>query len=176
MSEKQQKIMKSNTITVCFFLSAVLGFVFVGCSNSSTNVKINDDVFGIYSIEGQKIITKASKSSPENEGTTVDTLYVEFLLVISEAEGREDTIRLYGLQGVDTGEGDNRVYPNCTIPKECKVFAKLEGEDLKIDINNEGRTYQATGKIYQTYDPFIEMSATFNYQNTTIHYEVEGEK
>jgi hypothetical protein len=170
MSKKTNKILTKNIITAYFFLSAILGFVFGGCSNSSTNTKINDEVFGLYSIEGQKIITN------ENEETTVDTLYVEFLLMISKAEAGEDTIRLYGLQGVDTGDGDNRVYPNCTIPEECEVFAKLEGEDLKIDVINDGRSYQATGKIYQTYEPYIEMKATFNYQNTTIYYEVEGEK
>lgn len=160
------------------FLFLTIGAVLInGCSDSSTSTKIDAQVPGSYLMSGNKIVTKYSDwPISENEEPTVDTLRVDFILVVAIAESKEDAIRLYGLQGVDTGEGDNRVYPNCTIPEECEFFGRLEGEDLEIDVNNNGRSYQATGKIYQTFNPYIEISATFNYQNTTIHYKVEGEK
>lgn len=154
----------------------VLGVLFLsGCSDSSTNTGVNENVEGVYSIQGEKIVTRYSDwPIPQHEEPAVDTLGVDFLLVIATAEGKEDTIRLYGVEGVDIGEGDNRVFPNCTVPDECEFFGTLVGEDLEISVSNNGRSYKATGNIYQTYDPYLEMTAVFNYQNVTIHYEVEG--
>lgn len=173
---KQDLIMKCQIHSLNYFLILVLGAVFLhGCADSSTNTQVNEEVVGTYSINGEKIVTKYSEwPIPENEEPTVDTLGVEFLLVIAAAENREDTIRLYGVEGVDIGEGDNRVFPNCTVPAECEFFGRLVGEDLEINVSNNGRSFQAEGKIYQTYDPYIEMTGTYNYQHTTIYYEVEG--
>lgn len=169
--------MKCQIHSFNYFLIIILGAVFLyGCADSSTNTQVNEKVVGTYSIIGEKIVTKYSEwPIPENEEPAVDTLGVDFLLVIAAAENREDTIRLYGVEGIDIGEGDNRVFPNCTVPAECEFFGRLVGEDLEINVSNNSRSYQAEGKIFQTYEPHLEMTATYNYQNTTIEYDLEGE-
>lgn len=173
---KQGLTMKCKNHPFIYLLIIILGAIFLnGCADSSTNTQVYEKVAGTYSIIGEKIVTTYSEwPIPENEEPTVDTLGVDFLLVITAAENREDTIRLIGVEGVDIGEGDNRVFPNCTVPDECEFFGTLVGEDLEISVSKNGRSYQAIGSIYQTYDPYLEMTAVFNYQNITIEYEVEG--
>lgn len=168
--------MNHNIKAFIYFLIAVLGGAFLSsCSDSSTNAGVNEVVAGVYSIQGEKIVTKYSEwPVPQNEEPSVDTLSVDFLLVIAADEGSENTIRLIGVEGVDIGEAGNRVFPNCKVPDECEFFGKLVGEDLEISVSKNGRSYQAIGSIYQTYDPYLEMTAVFNYQNITIEYEVEG--
>ncbi len=59
------------------------------------------------------------------------------------------------------------------------ITGMLEGEDLEIDINNNGRSYRANVMIRNVADGnnlsnYVEITATYNYQQTTIHYEVDG--
>ena len=62
------------------------------------------------------------------------------------------------------------------MPELCEVYGSLNGQDLQIEITNEERSYHATGKIYQVYDPFMELEAKYQFQNMIITYKLEGDQ
>lgn len=169
------RFIQKNSAGLIIVLLGILGlFVIKGCGDSSTGNE-DDRVSGILLVGGKEIKTTYSDwPIPEGDEPAKDTTSIGFFLKIQEVGYGNDQLRIVGLEGADVGKYDNRVFPNCTNPEECKIYGKLAGEDLEIDINNNGRSYQATGKIYQTYDPYIEMTATYKYQNITIEYNLEG--
>lgn len=133
-----------------------------------------------YLIAAEEVVTSYSEwPISEGEEPSVDRSSFMFLMLIDFNEGNDNQVRIYGLEGADTGKRDNYLYPGCKNPSECKIFGTLDGEDLTIDLHNNGRSFRAEGAIrnitdsYATND-FIDLSATYTYQHTTIHYQFEG--
>lgn len=161
-------------LVVLFSISGFLGLY--SCDDSSTDPdKEGTAISGLLYVSGNQITKRYSDwPIPENDVASVDTMRVGFLVKIHSIRGEENSIRMYGLEGADVGKRENYLYPDCKHPDDCEIVGMLVGEDLEIEITNNDRSYQAEGKIYQTYDPYLEMTATYNYQNITIQYEVEG--
>lgn len=177
------RLFQRNSTGLIIVLLGMFGlFLIKGCGDSSTNMDDDEDVeadqiSGIFYVTGEEIRTIYSDwPIPEGEEPSRDKTRIGFIMKIQKIGDGDDQLRIVGLEGADVGKYDNRVYPDCSTPDECKIYGSLIGEDLEIEIENNGRSYQAAGSIYQTYEPYVEMTATYNYQNVTIQYELEGEK
>lgn len=159
---------------------SLIGFLaFNSCSDSSIDTDTDGEedttVSDLIFLRGTQITTKYSAwPIPENEVPAVDTTRISFIMKIHSIGGERNSIRMYGLEGADVGKREDYLYPDCKDPDDCIVTGKLEDEVLDIQLTNNGRSYEASGNIYQTYDPYVEMTATYSYQNTTIEYELEG--
>ena len=152
-------------------------FSVISCSDSSTNSEPEDVISGIYELSGEKIRTRYSEwPIPDDDQPVIDTVGVSFLLKIEHVHDGEGTVRLYGLENVDIGTKEKRVFPNCTDPEDCPFFGKVEDENFEILVDNNGHNYHATGFIYQRYNPYINLTATYQYQNRKEKYTVEGPK
>lgn len=164
----------------CIYLPLLLLiplFFLNGCKNSSTNSETNDVISGIYKLSGEKIRTRYSDwPIPEGEHPVIDTVGVSFLLKIEPLNDGKGTFRLYGLESVDIGKNEKKVFPDCIDPKDCPFFGKVVGESFEILVSENERTYHATGFIYQRYTPYINLTATYQHQNYTMQYTVEGSK
>lgn len=128
---------------------------------------------GLYFLKGEKITTTYSNwPIPEGEEPEINTERVEFSMHLEVQDDRE-TIRFAGLHGADAGEMENRVYPDCTISEDCVILGQSTGtESFEIDIENNGRTYTATGTARST---DFQLNAQYQYQNTTIEYSLGGQ-
>lgn len=153
-------------------------FLLYSCDSSAgpdSDEKEQEQISVLLYVSGNQITTTYSAwPIPENDVASVDTTRIGFLMKLQTVPGEESSLRMYGLEGADVGKRENYLYPDCNNPDDCQVIGSLVDENLEVDITNNDRSYQAEGKIYQTYDPYIEMTGTYNYQNTTIRYEVEG--
>lgn len=171
---------QKNKWVLALLLFSLLGLLaFNSCSDSlegpNTDDEEDDIISALMYLDGIQITTTYSAwPVPENDVPEVDTTRIGFLVKIQSIDGEKNSIRIYGLEGADVGKRENYLYPDCENPDDCKVIGTLAEEELEIDISNNGRSYQAEGKIYQTYDPYIEMTGIYNYQNIIIHYEAEG--
>jgi hypothetical protein len=88
-------------------------------------------------------------------------------------------VRVYGLEGADVGKRGQYFYPDCNALDECKVIGTLDGEDLTIDLQHNGRSFKAEGEVlrFEGSDySIVEMAATYSYENTTIQYIFEGSR
>lgn len=173
------RIIQRNRTGLLFILLSILGLLMIkGCGDSSTSPddeEEGDQVSGIFYVRGKEVRTIYSDwPIPEGEVPSKDEERISFIIKIQKIRTGSDQLRIIGLEGADVGKYDNRIYPDCTIPEECKIYGNLVGEDLAIDIENNDRSYQATGKIYKTYEPYLEMTATYSYQNVKIEYTLEG--
>ena len=101
------------------------------------------------------------------------TYYTEFSVNILAVPGRKDILRFYGLQGADAGEFEKRVFPYCTMPDDCVIYAKLSGDVIEIDISNEGRRYRAQGILKSG---TFELEGQYSYENYTIDYSLNGQR
>lgn len=131
-------------------------------------------------VYGKKVTTTYSDwPIPEGDKPTVDTSGISFIML---RQIKKYSFQIYGLEGADVGKRDNLVFPNCTDMDECKIRAKITGQSkFKINLNNEGRTYKATGQFRKVEFLFghvvdLTMEAEYQYQNLTIKYELGGER
>lgn len=155
-----------NCVALCI---TVLSFL--GCSEGSTDSGGENPIPGIYYLYGEKIMNKSSDASES------DTTGIVLIVKVQQVEQKRDTYRFYGLDGADVSEeGNHRVFPECTIPNLCEVYGALTGQDLLIEVDNYGRTYRATGNIFQVYEPYIRLEAEYKYQNLIITYKIEGDQ
>ncbi|MDX1640670.1 MAG: hypothetical protein R3220_03170 [Balneolaceae bacterium] len=161
-------------------LFALVGLlVFNNCGDSLTVPDKDDNKNEILSevifMKGRLIATKYSDwPIPENDVPEIDTTRIGFLMKVQSINGEENSIRIYGLEGGDVGKREDYLFPGCTHPDDCRIIGTLTDEALQINLTNNGRTYQAEGSISNAYNPYVHMTATYNYQNTTIEYELEG--
>jgi hypothetical protein len=128
---------------------------------------------GLYFVGGEKRTTSYSAwPIPDGEVPEVETERVEFSIHLKVQDDRE-TIRFAGLHGADAGEMENRVYPDCMNSEDCIVMGQSTGtESFEIDIENNGRTYTATGNARST---DFQLNAQYQYQNITIDYDLDGQ-
>lgn len=169
---------RSNNMTnmrKILFLSYVTVFTaflaMSACSDDATDPGNEDSVPGIYYLYGEKI-TNIGLDMSES-----DTTGISLIVKIQKVEKQQNIYQFYGLEGADVSEeGNHRVFPECTVPELCEVYGSLNGLDLIIEVTNEERSYYATGKIYQVYDPFMELEAKYQFQNMIITYKLEGDQ
>jgi hypothetical protein len=155
----------------------LIGWIAISSCGDSLTVPGEDQepLSSLIQLRGEVITTTYSNwPIPENEEPSVDTTRVGFFVKIHSLPGQNNEVRMYGLEGADVGKRGNHLFPDCSHPDDCKIIGTLTDEKLNIDLRNNGRTYKAEGFIYQTYDPYVEMTATYNYQNMMIEYELEG--
>ncbi|MDZ7718275.1 MAG: hypothetical protein U5K72_05580 [Balneolaceae bacterium] len=173
------KIRKSkNDCTVPFINVATLCvaiLMLMGCSGSSTAPGNESPIPGVYYLRGEKIVSTVSAG---NTGEIEqDTTFVLLIVKIQKVENERNRFRFYGLDGADVSEeGNHRVFPECNDPEQCEIYGSIAGEDLLIDVSNGERSYHASGNVYQTYDPYIDIEAEYEYQDVTIHYTLEGDQ
>ena len=143
------------------------------CKNHSVDPTSMDEISGVYFLEGLKI-TFLTLSESETEDVTVDTTYFALPTKVLEDFDKKDTLQFIGLEGADVGKNGNRVYPDCSVPDECKIYASLTGEIVEINLSNNGRTYKAQGSLRIRNKPIIELESEFRYQNLRIQYFLSG--
>jgi hypothetical protein len=127
---------------------------------------------GLYFVGGEKRTTSYSEwPIPEGEVEEVETERVEFSIHLKVLDDQE-TIRIVGLHGADAGEMENRVYPDCMNSEDCVILGQTTGsETFEIDVENNGRTYTATGSARST---DFQLNGQYQYQNITIDYDLDG--
>jgi len=134
----------------------------------------------LYAMRSSEVMTSYSEwPIPEGEEPSEVTTRYDFLMLIDFKTGDDNQVRLYGLEGADVGKRDYYLYPDCTNPEDCKITGTLDGEDLTINIQSNGRSYQAEGVIRRIINNnnnygSAELTATYKYQNTTVQYRLEG--
>jgi hypothetical protein len=145
------------------------------------NIRNDEDSAVLFAMRGNQIMTSYSEwPIPEGEEPSEVTSRYDFLMLIDLKTGDDNQVRFYGLEGADVGKRDQYLYHDCNPMADCKVIGTLDGEELTIDLQHEGGTFQAEGEIrnftdsYYTND-FIELTATYTYQETIIEYEFRGE-
>lgn len=167
------------------FLSCISMAGLAGCGDlfsgfDKEDGRKNDNSSVLYAMRGNQIITSYSEwPIPEGEEPSEVTSRYDFLMLIDFKSGDDKQVRFYGLEGADVGKRDHYLYPDCTNPDNCKITGTLEGEDLTINIQRNGRSYQAEGvirRIIHNNNDYgsAELTATYKYQNTTIEYRLEG--
>lgn len=151
-------------------------FLLFGCSEQPVETEPEetiDQISGLYYLSGEKISTGYSCFNC----LVVEDPYtnsIDLSLNVKVVKDKQDTVRFYGLAGADAGEFGKRVFPECKHPDNCKVYGKLTGiESFEIDIENNGRRYQASGSI-RTVD--IEVTGQYSYQNNQIEYDLHGKR
>src|SRR6056297_539785 len=142
--------------------------------------KSEDSKNVLYEMKGFETITSYSEW-PISEGQvpTVQRYGVRFFMLMKVNSRVNNIVRVYGLEGADVGKGDHYFYTDCNALDECKVIGTLDGEDLTIDLQHNGRSFMAEGKVqrFEGSDySIVEMTATYNYKNTTIQYIFEGSR
>lgn len=144
------------------------------CSGVSTDTdpdnEFTDRISGLYYLSGHKIKTTNTGFVDQ----TRDSIGVTFTVNIKMIKEKEDSIRFLGLEAVDTGEMEKRVFPKCINPENCRVYGKIiDNEEFIIYITNERRSYQGNG-ILGNRD--IELNARFEDESTTIEYFLTGKQ
>lgn len=162
---------KISILSVLFFLLIYS----VGCKDSidSEPKEPGDLITGMYFVEGEKIIYQYP-TWPIEDGhlPVIDTIRVEIALNIQLQDDRE-TIRLVGVPGADVGIFEHRMYPNCTQSRDCEIYGTKTSEDnFEINLSGNGRTYQANLFLKN----YFELEAKFQYQSTTIDYNLTGQR
>jgi len=152
-----------------------------GCEDFISVFDKSDDTKTIlYEMKGFETITRYSEwPIPEGEVPTVKRYGVHFFMLMKMDNRVNNLVRLYGLEGADVGKRNQHLYPDCNPEADCKVIGTLDGENLTIDLQHEGRSYQAEGAVqfFEDSDYSIaEITATFNYENTTVQYIFEGSR
>ncbi len=164
----------------CFAMAGLTGCEDLFSGFDKEDGRRNDKSSVLYAIKGNEIMTSYSEwPIPEGENPSVNTSYIRFLMLIDFNDSKDNEIRIFGLEGADVGKRDYYLYPDCTKPEDCKITGTLDGEDLTINIQSNGRSYQAEGtirRIIHNNNDYgsAELTATYKYQNTTIQYRLEG--
>lgn len=159
--------------------SIIIIFVYLnGCSSGSVESEPIDNGYdqgGLYALTGSKIINDQSgKAKPLISESKSDTIRLSFTVNILWNNENRDRVRIIGLYGADVGNFTERVFPGCIMSDDCKVFGSfINHENIEIDIENNGRRYQANGQI-KTVD--IELRGQYTHQDHTINYELSGER
>lgn len=151
--------------------------IFAGCGGSSTGPEKEffDPVSGIMLVRAEKTTNIYSDwPIPEGDDPEIKTEIINFIFVLKLSREIEGQVRIYGLEGADVGKYDHRVYPDCINPNDCKVYGTMsDNTNLEVDLENNGRTYVATGSI-QTMD--FNIQAEYQHENVVIQYDLTGER
>jgi len=180
---KSRPQIRWKSIQILLFCFAMAGFN--GCGEpfsgfNGENVRNNEDSSVLYAMRGNQIITSYSEwPIPEGEEPSEVTSRYDFLMIIDFKSGDDKQVRFYGLEGADVGKRDQFLFADCDSFVDCEVTAVLDGDELTINLEHNGRSYKAEGAIRNITDSYytndsVEMTATYKYQQTTIQYELRG--
>lgn len=166
---------------IVLLLSCISIAGLTGCEDLfSVFDKSKDTKTILYEMKGFETITRYSEwPIPEGESPSVQRYGVHFFMLVKVNNRVNNLVRLYGMEGADVGKHDRYLYPDCNSLDDCKVIGTLDGEDLTIDLRHEGRSFQAEGEVrfFEGSDYSIaEITATYQYKNTTIQYIFEGSR
>ena len=85
-------------------------------------------------------------------------------------QDKVDTVRIYGLEGVDAGIDEKKVFPNCIHPDDCKVYGKLNPSgEIEIELEQNGRRYSALWSNNT-------LRGTFSYGEFSVKYDLSGKR
>lgn len=145
---------------------------FTGCSTESENLEPEDEISGIYMMEGRKTVTTSY------EGSEPDKKFSNILIPVKVAwdASKPDLVRFYGLEGTDSGSFKNKVYLNCTRPDDCPVYATKTDDQLEFNLAEENRIYSGNGWIDIGYRVIIHFNTTFQSENILMEFELIGAK
>ena len=180
MKQNQHRWIWVGLLLTCISIAGLTGCGDLFSGFDKDNVKKNENSAVLYAMKGNQIMTSYSEwPIPEGEEPSEVTSRYDFLMLIDFKTGDDNQVRFYGLEGADVGKRDYYLYPDCTNPDDCKITGTLDGEDLTINIQSNGRSYQAEGAIRRIIHSnnnygSAELTATYKYQNTTIEYRLEG--
>ena len=176
--ENRASHMKSVLIPFIFLMS--LPFL-MSCSGRSVESTPDTDpietpawLTGVHYLHGPKTTTGVPNQHFHPDYDYLPEI-VSFSVNVAIVEGKQDTIRFFGLYGADAGDVVDRVFPDCTVSDDCKVYARVNTPfvDFEIDIENRGRRYQATGVFTPT---TLQLTGRYTHGGREIDYELDGER
>jgi hypothetical protein len=155
----------------------LLGFGFTACSSNTTEPDMEepDLLSGNYRLEGWQII-RTYPRWPVQEGDVpeVDSSGISSHLIVERIEGKQDTIRLIGLEGADVGDYHEYLFPECTRADDCKIYGRMvTDQDFVVDVTNGERRYFGIGTIL-TIDIYV--NGTYRYREKEIEYQLNGNR
>jgi hypothetical protein len=168
-SEKQISWLKN----LLLGLIALSILIIAGCSGSSTgpDVRIIDTTSGDIYMYGKELTTVHLPNGETEEETTA---YIDFVMTLKLLQVGEEKVRFYGLEGADVGKSGNYVFPGCTRSDDCPVYGRMTtNETFEININNQGRSYTATGSVRTVH---VQLEGVYQSENVTIRYELNGRR
>ena len=149
--------------------------ILANCSGSPVGPEPQqpDRISGVFYLQGPKTTTgpPCLHCLPDNE-TLQEIIYHS--VNVQLVEGKQDTVRFFGVYGADAGDTADRVFPDCTSSNDCKVYGRLtSSEQYEIDIEHSGRRFRATGVIRTV---TFTLEGQYTHENRTIDYELEGKR
>ncbi|WP_234568085.1 hypothetical protein [Rhodohalobacter sp. 614A] len=127
-----------------------------------------DNISGVYYLRGTQTHSGLPWFNRLIDYRDPYTNYTEFSFYVKLVKDKVDTVRIYGLEGADAGIAEKKVFPNCTNSDDCKVYGKRKSSgEIEIDIEHDGRRYQASGYI-------TSLTARLSYGNVSVDYDLSG--
>lgn len=143
-----------------------------GCVDSG-EMELEDRLSGIYYLNGPRITIEENCFHCAAGEDTLREI-VSFSVIAQLDHDNPEQVQLFGIQGADTGDLDKRVFPECTRSADCEVFGTIiSGGAFEIDIENNGRRYQATGSLGTA---TIDLKGQYSYDDITIDYDLNGKR
>lgn len=162
---------KKQGIFTGFFCLVVLG----ACTPTSSDSDPGDEISGIYIMNGLRTVeTYPDGVASENEKPEPTQTNISLVIKVKLIDNNQDTIRFYGLEGADTGNFDEKVFSNCTMPEHCPVYTNMNDTKLEFDIVQDGRSYKGSGTITILNQTVIQLNTRFQDGNTAIEYDISG--
>lgn len=147
------------------FFAIFLSVILFGCSVDSKEPV--DNISGVYYLRGTQTHSGLSCfNCLDYEAPYIN--YTEFSVYVKLVKDKVDTVRIYGLEGTDAGIAEKMLFPDCTTPDDCKVYGKrTPSGEIEIDIEHNGRRYQASGYI-------TSLTAHYSHGNVSVEYDLSG--
>lgn len=177
-------ILKPYILNIIFF--AFLGLVVI---SSFRTPPITDDIYtGMYYVHGSKIVMYYTCPFIElcgpDDGPFIDTTHIASVVTVKWMNEKTDTLHFFGLPGAD--EGENRIYHGRTqfgdysnslsrydVFHWYRIYGSYSENSFKIDHDNAGNRYNATGKISNR---TIKIQGEKTFRTITVVYDLVGEK
>ncbi len=135
-----------------------------GCSDLPTGLNTKFDE-GFFKVSGYQIDKRLLW--PQGGLISSDTTWIELTIEIRKEKGKQDTIRVYGLEGLNGSELSLCHY---TYPVVCN-YAKLSGKELEFDNLTPGGHYMGTGTLE---NGRITLQTRYFRRNIHVEYELKG--
>jgi hypothetical protein len=144
-------------VTFCMLLGS-------GCSDFPTGINTNFDE-GFFQVRGYKI--EQDLLWPQGGLISSDTTWIEFTIEIRKEKEKNDTIRVYGLEGLN-GREVCLCHPE--YPVVCN-YATYSDTELEFDNLTPGGHYSGTGTLD---NGRITLQTTYFRRSVRIEYDLHG--